>query len=85
MLPFSNAFSTMHSANEDEAKQEPESCIRSHSSPGVKLSKVPSDDTTKYLLLTFRGCQPVTSGTAVTPYLITQTKKDKARERSSHK
>ena len=60
MLPFSNAVFTMQSPNEDEGKHEFESYIRSHTSCGVKLSKIPSDETTRNLSLASRGCQPVT-------------------------
>ena len=58
-LPFSNAVFTMHSANEDEGEHELESCIRSHTSCGVMLSKIPSEETTKNLSLPSRVCQPV--------------------------
>ena len=63
----------MHSANEDEGEHELESCIRSHTSCGVMLSKIPSEETTKNLSLASRVCQPVTSGSAITPNL---TKKE---------
>ena len=66
-LPFSNAVFTMHSANKDEGEHELESCIRSHASCGVMLSKIPSEETTKNLSLASRVCQPITSGSAITP------------------
>ena len=72
LLPLTNAVFSMHSANEDEDEHELESCIRSHTSCGVKLSKIPSDESTKNLSLASRGCQPVTSGSAIRPNLTTK-------------
>ena len=63
----------MHSGNEDEGEHELESCIRLHTSCGVMLSKIPSEETTKNLSLASSVCQPVTSGSAITPNL---TKKE---------
>lgn len=70
----------MQSANEDDNKHSDETfdaslCKRSHTFCGVKVSNIPSDDTTKYMSSLVKGLQPVTSGTAITPYLGIPEKK----------
>lgn len=70
VLPVLKARPTIRSGSDnDDNDDDALSCRRWHTFWEVNVSNIPSDATTKYLFSGVKRLQPVTSGSAVTPYL----------------